>query len=107
MSEGIIFWEGESGKTYRYEIYGIGTSFKDMPGNYIFTKKANFNQWLPVYIGETDSLKNRLPNHEKLPCVERNGGTHIHVHFSSSDEEIRCSEEVDLINKWNPSCNKE
>lgn len=107
MSEGIFFWEGESGKTYRYKIYGIGTSFKDMPGNYIFTKKANFNKWLPIYIGETDSLENRLSNHEKLPCVERNGGTHIHVHSSSSDEEIRCSEEVDLINKWNPSCNKE
>ena len=107
MPEGMFLWEGESGKTYKYWIFEIGTSFKDEPGNYIFAKRINYGQWLPVYIGETDSLVNRIPNHEKLPCVERNGGTHIHVHINSSDEEIRCSEEVDLIKKWSPSCNKE
>jgi len=107
MSEGMLLWEGESGKKYKYWIYEIGTSFKDEPGNYIFTKKTNYGRWLPLYIGETDSLASRLPNHEKLPCVMRNGGTHIHVHISSSNEAIRCSEEADLIQKWNPLCNKE
>jgi len=107
MTEETFFWEGESGKTYKYGVYKISASFEDQPGNYIFTKETYSGRWLPVYIGETDSLANRLPNHEKLPCVERNGGTHIHVHISSSDEEIRRSEEVDLIKKWDPPCNKE
>ena len=107
MEERIINWPGSSGKTYQYWIYKIGTPFKDEPGNYIFVKQTSPNKWSPIYIGETDSLARRIPNHEKLPCVERNGGTHICVHTSSSNETARRSEESDLLNKWNPPCNRE
>ena len=107
MSNRKILWTGSSGEKYEYLIYEIDTSFKNKPSNYIFAKETSPKEWLPVYIGETYLLADRLSNHEKLPCVKRNGGTHIHVHISSSDEEIRRSEEVDLIEKWDPPCNKE
>ena len=108
MSERTIFWSGASGKQYKYWIDDINTSFKDEPGNYIYAKEISPDRWVPIYIGETDSLKDRLSsNHEKLPCIKRHGGTHIHAHTSSSDEDIRRAEEADLIEKWNPPCNKE
>ena len=82
MAEQTIMWPGASGKEYKYWIYAIGTSFKDSPGNYIFAKETSIGRWTPIYIGETDSLQDRLSNHEKLPCVERHGGTHVHAHSS-------------------------
>ena len=85
----------------------MNTSFKDEPGNYIFAKETSSGYWTPIYIGETDSLKDRLSNHEKMPCVKRHGGTHVHVHTSSSDEQARRAEESDLLAKWDPPCNKE
>ena len=108
MAERTILWPGASGKQYNYWIYEIDTSFKDVPGNYIYAKEASPNQWTPIYIGETESLQDRLTSsHEKLPCIKKHGGTHIHAHTSSSDENVRRAEEADLIEKWDPPCNKE
>ena len=107
MAAKTIMWVGASGKKYEYWIYPIGTSFKDSPGNYIFAKETAPDRWTPVYIGETDSLKDRLSNHEKMPCVKRYGGTHVHAHTGSADEKTRRAEESDLPAKWDPPCNKE
>jgi hypothetical protein len=107
MAEKIIMWPGASGKEYKYWIFPMNTSFNDEPGNYIFAKETSPGKWSPIYIGETDSLKDRLSNHEKMPCVNRYGGTHIHVHTNSSDEKVRRAEESDLIAKWSPPCNME
>ena len=107
MSAKTIEWPGKSGKNYKYWIYEIGESLKDAPGNYIFAKESSPGNWTPVYIGETGSLADRLPDHEKLPCVSRNGGTHVHAHLSSADDDVRRREEADLIARWDPPCNKE
>ncbi len=109
--EGTIMWTGVSDQKYEYWIYRIGASFKSEPGNYIFakvTKSTESKYWTPLYVGETDDLNRRLtPNHEKMPCVKRNGGTHVHVHISSKDEATRQKEEADIRDKWNPPCNLE
>ena len=103
--EGTINWPGASGREYRYWIFRIETGFKDEPGNYIYAKQTPSGQWTPVYIGETQSLRDRLPNHEKLPCVRRNGSTHVHVHLTSGGQQVRRAEESDLIRNWNTPCN--
>lgn len=107
MAEQTIKWPGASGSEYKYWIHPIGTSFDDGPGNYIFAKETSPGRWTPVYIGETESLKDRLSNHEKMPCVRLNGGTHVHAHTSSADVKIRRAEESDLIKLWDSPCNKE
>lgn len=105
MSDPDIHWEGQSGKSYGYWIAPIDASFKDVPGNYIFAKETKPNQWRAVYIGQAESLKERLSNHEKEPCARRNGATHIHNHTNSAGENARRAEETDLIRKWSPVCN--
>jgi hypothetical protein len=106
MAEGTVFWKGIFGQKYKYWIYTIGTAFKDKPGNYIFAKRGHFGRWTPLYIGESDNLREILSNHEKLPCIERNGGTHIHVHMSSSSAIVRRAEVSDLRSAWRSPCNK-
>ncbi len=89
-------WTGDSGTKYEYEIYAIGTDWDDVPGNYIFAKETEPTSWTALYIGETESFKDRLPNHEKLPCINRYGGTHIHAHINRNSD-ARLKEEADLV----------
>lgn len=108
--ERTIMWSGLSGEKYKYWIYPIGASFKPVPGNYIFAKETSPQNWTAIYVGETDDLGRRLNNpnsHEKMPCVRRYGGTHIHSHTSSDNGTIRRNEESDIRGKWNPKCNLE
>ena len=107
-SEGTITWRGKSGAAFRYNIYPIGTSWRDTPGNYIFARRNENGRYTALYIGETGSLKVRLSpitSHEKWDCAVQNGVTHIHAHTSSSDADTRRKEEKDLIDNYNPPCN--
>ena len=98
-------WLGESGIKYEYTIYEIGGDSNDLPGNYIFTKETSPQKWQAIYIGQTESFKERLPNHNELPCIQRNGGTHIHAH-TNSDEKSRLDEEKDLLANYTTPCNQ-
>ena len=106
MADETVNWPGASGKKNKYWVHSLDTTFKDTAGNYVFAKKTSSGKWTPVYIGETESLNDRLPNHEKLPCVRQNGGTHIHAH-TSGGQKVRREEESDLLANFNPPCNKE
>ncbi|UCC73031.1 MAG: hypothetical protein JSV86_00245 [Gemmatimonadota bacterium] len=100
-------WEGQSGKKYVYLVDGIDQQFQDIPGNYIYAKEASPDGWTPIYIGETgEGFGKRFAGHEKGPCIEENGATHIHTHYNTSLE-VRLAEESDLRDKWDPVCNKE
>lgn len=103
--EGEIDWIGQSDTKYHYWIYPIDTTFDAVLGNYIFAKEIRSQEFIPIYIGETGDLSERFDDHHAMPCIRRNGATHIHVHKSSEDQEVRRAEESDLIAKWNPVCN--
>ena len=103
-----VNWQGTSGTVYPYDVFQLNTSWNDVPGNYIFAKRNSSGNWVPLYIGETVSLKNRLTplsGHENWPCASRNGATHIHAHSSSPSLATRRSEESDLISRFQPACN--
>ena len=97
-------WKGASGKKYEYVIHPIETDWNDVPGNYIFAKEISPGKWASVYIGETDSFRGRLPCHNELPCIRRNGGTHTHVHVHH-DRRVRLAEEADLLATGKTPCN--
>lgn len=105
MSREKTYWPGFSGKEYQYWIYPIGTTFKEVPGTYIFAIETGPGKWLPCYIGQTKNLDQRLENHEREACAKRNGATHIHVHVIEEDEDARLFEVQDLILRWRPPCN--
>ena len=99
-------WQGKSGSKYTYYVYPVGHPMKAEAGNYIFAKMVA-GWWWPVYIGETDDLKDRtnLASHHKGDCIKNNGATYVHAHLSSSDAKIRRAEESDLLNNNSPACN--
>jgi excinuclease UvrABC nuclease subunit len=101
-----INWPGQSGKQYKYWIYPRASDLKESPGNYVYAKETSPGKWSPVYIGQTDNLKERQSAKYKKECLDRNGATHIHAHLSG-DENSRLAEEADLIAKWQPDCNSQ
>jgi hypothetical protein len=105
MEEPQIYSRGASGTRYGYWIHRIGTAFVVEPGNYIFAGETSPNQWSPVYIGQTESLRNRLANHDKDGCTRRNGATHLHVHTTPGGAQTRLTEEADLLASWRTPCN--
>ena len=107
MAETII-WKGKSGTEYKYWLYDLGDTHDAVPANYIFikeTKGTKANYFTPIYIGETEDISERFDSHHKMPCIQRNGATHLCTHKSDADKKVRCAEESDLINNYNPTCN--
>ena len=63
-------------------------------------------KWTAIYIGETESFKNRLGgHHEKWDRALRYGMTHVHAHTGSTSRDVRRREEADLLAIRNPPCN--
>jgi hypothetical protein len=106
MSNETIIWEGRSGTEYKYWIHPLPPNFREVPGNYIFAKETKPDTFTAIYIGEAGDLSDRFDNHHAMPCIKREGATHIHVHTSSAGEQARRDEESDLIARWSPTCNK-
>ena len=99
-----IDWPGQSGKTYKYWSSEFTSTYKDEAGNYMFVKPSP-NGYLPVYIGQADRLKNRLPSHERIAEAKRAGATLVMAHTTPGGELERVAEERDLIQRWAPSLN--
>ena len=102
----FISWPGQSGTQYEFMTYPIETEFPALPGTYIYAKQAEDGQWIPLYIAQTRDMHQRLEAHEKLQEATENGATHILVHFSSTGQAARCSEEHDLVMHYRPMCNE-
>lgn len=102
----LINWQGQSGKTYSYEVFPLDAAFQPLPGNYIYAQQTEDGTWIPVYIAQTRDLHQRLEGHVRVDDAVQNGATHIHAHYCSAGQAARCSEERDLILRWQPVCNE-
>ncbi|MGD0745608.1 MAG: hypothetical protein ABSA45_10675 [Verrucomicrobiota bacterium] len=98
-------WPGQSGTRYQYEIHPIDTAFKPLPGNYIYAQQSEDGGWIPLYIAQTRDLHQRLEGHVTLADAIANGATHVHIHYSTTGQAARCTEEHDLVLRWQPACN--
>jgi len=90
--------------TYGFEVYDPETTtWNDVAGIYIFaglTPKG----WRPFYIGQAESFKDRIPNHENWPAAVRLGATHVHarvVPLAANRDTI----EEELIEAYQPALN--
>jgi hypothetical protein len=79
------------------------TAIKDVAGNYMFVKPVN-NGWLPVYIGIAESLRDRIPGHDRWNEAAQLGATHVMSHTQSNSAK-REAEEKALIAHYQPPLN--
>jgi hypothetical protein len=101
-----ILFKGKSGREYKFWIYPLGTSFKELPGIYGWLKETQPGTFRPLYFGQTKNLSDRHGGgHHKEDEVKRNGATHICARVTSGSEADRLAEEKDLIENYKPVCN--
>lgn len=102
-----INWAGKSGKTYVYHFLNDITAngILAVAGNYAFVKQLPNGNFVPLYFGQAEDLKARIPNHEQLADAKRAGATHVMAHTTQGGEAVRCAEEIDLIQQWHPPLN--
>lgn len=96
---------GKTGRRYQFSVFNKDQEFLEIEAVYVFLKFHEARP-VPLYIGQTDNLKKRLSNHEKLLCVALNGYTHIAImHVPNGYERLQI--ETDLIHAYNTPCNKQ
>lgn len=111
LTQKILPIEGKS-NSYSFNLYSPDSD--DLPekegGIYIYAYILNILNTPKIikniYCGKTSSLKNRLENHHKKECIERNNPNVLLIHFEN-DEKERTKIELDLLNAINFSCNEQ
>jgi hypothetical protein len=106
---GTLELRGASGITYSFNMYEIGTNWKEnFPCVYYISKRilkqggsATHNG---IYVGETEDIKERHSSHHKQDCFEKYGYNCISIHQESSSR-TRLQIEQDLVKALNPPCN--
>ncbi len=70
--------------SYAFEVYTTDTIFNSVGAVYIFSRRVPYpdgtGRHTFLYIGQTNSLRERIQHHEKLHCVKNYGVNCICVH---------------------------
>ncbi len=95
---------------YDFKVYPADATFNDVGAVYIFTKRIvdsnNKGAHTLLYIGQTESLQDRIPNHEKWSCVNNNGVNCICIH-RDNNEKSRFDKETAIRNSNDTPCNNQ
>lgn len=92
------------GTRYEYTVCRFDLPWNDVPGIYIFVRWSG-SAWVPLYIGQADSLKSRLcASHECWPKAVALGATHVLARWVPNAL-ARETEERRLIEAYDPPLN--
>jgi len=69
-----VNWSG-----YQFNVYHQNGDWNHKSGIYIFCGVSPRNQWVALYIGQADSFRNRIPQHEQWNQAVQLGATHVHA----------------------------
>lgn len=98
----IAIFSGISGKPYNFIVFNMNTQFKSIAAVYIFAEHAE-DLFLPIYIGQTTDLKDRIQNHEKWPCAIRHHCNCLCIR--KTEQQDLFDIETDLIRNYATPCN--
>jgi len=95
-----IIWNG-----YGFKVCDFNGSWNEVGGIYIFTG-LNYQQnlWVPLYIGQADDFRNRIPTHERWGQAVQRGATHVHA-MVVPQAARRAAIERELITTFQPALN--
>lgn len=101
---GTATFSDSIGNNYTFKIYPTGTQLDPVAGVYAFTRLNSRRRHDVLYIGETQSFRDRPLGwgHEKWGAATRMGITHICVMQTSN----RVSIQDRLIAKYDPPLNR-
>jgi len=90
-------------------LHLLGTAFRAVPGVYIFCFPNAEGYWVPVYIGQAESLKDRLTDrlasHHQWESIKACGATHVCTMLVEGGLAKRLEIETDLRHAFKTPCN--
>jgi hypothetical protein len=105
-----VTWAGQSGAQYVFELYALNQLFNPVSGIYIFCRPFGSAAYTALYVGETESLYDRLnagsSGHDGLKRATALGATNIAV-MRANDKSYRLGVETDLRHGLDPECNRQ
>lgn len=106
--QNAVYWPGAL-RTYTYWFAKAGVRedvVAEEPGNYLFAKQIANGNWIALYVGIAENLRERLKNHERWAEASAAGATHFMVHINRNAL-ARAAEEQDLIRTLQPPLNSQ
>jgi hypothetical protein len=97
---------GASGVSYSYEAVKPDHAWKNVAGNFTFATLTEMGNWHVLYVGETSSFHESLPNHSLWPEAASFGCTHVLAHINEDGAQARQLEARDLIESLSPPMNR-
>ena len=94
-----VTWGG-----HEFSVHQHGENWSAVAGLYIFAAKNSEGKWFPLYIGQAESLAERLPTHERWQEAARLGATYVHARVESQAA-TRDAVERQLIQAYQPRLN--
>ena len=104
---GKIVFKGASGNGYEFHAFSTNVELKQESGVYIFAKRYMQNgttYFKPLYIGEAESLRDRICGHDKWDRAVSHGCNCICAMLVSGDK-ARLDVETDLRHNYPTPCN--
>lgn len=106
-SLGIITLTGVSGTKYQFHIYAKEATFTPFGAVYAITRKEDDSLTQNIiYIGQTSNTIERFDSHLQLDCFNAYKWNRICIH-PDNYESSRIKKESDLIEAYNPVCNRQ
>ena len=122
MPTEAVRWTDDTGDTHVFSIYQYNAAAEPNArllgfpqagllstitrAIYIFTRYVAFpEQWVPLYVGESCDMPDRLQEHDEIENLRREGVTHVHVHLTHLDKSGRVNLEHSLRRAINPVLN--
>lgn len=107
---GTVTFTGASGTDYTFTAYSRDTDFNAVGAVYFMTKRsakpASGYSHTRIYVGQTGDLSVRPLNHHRKDCFDRKGANCVCV-LPESNKQTRLAIESDLMEAYDPPCNRE
>lgn len=101
MTNTVRWWNWD------FEVHVPPVRWNAVAGLYIFAGlDLTRTLWRPFYIGQTESLAERLPTHEYWQEAVRLGATHIHARVEPQAVTRQAMERI-LIQQYQPRLNSQ
>lgn len=104
MEEKIKWTSSLTGITLAFSVLPHNTNWNSIGGIYMFCRREINGSYTPVYIGQTENFRNRIPNHEQwLPSTRR--GASIVLAAVEPNKKARDRAEEYLVYELQPELN--
>jgi hypothetical protein len=101
----IANWISPAGEVISFHIYSYTDDWNDVGGIYLMCKFDTLQKlWIPIYIGQAGSFKDRIPNHEQWHPSVRLGAQKVLAVVEPSQSKRDALERM-LIQRLNPPLN--